>query len=158
MKKTIIASAFISLSLLCVQSIASATTQPVNAAAQCAKDTDCKGDRICESGKCQSPTSSISTTQIPPPAPAMQYKPLTITSESIGNVFHFSQRDLGGSAIDYIARSGVMNVMEQVVEDVEALTEGNKLTVKKEGSPSIFYNGIVKLKGENPCHSPAQDL
>lgn len=29
-------------------------------------------------------------------------------------------------------------------ENVEVLTEGNKLTIKKEGKPSIFYNGIVK--------------
>lgn len=34
---------------------------PIEARAQCTKDTDCKGDRICEEGKCTSPT--------PPPAP-----------------------------------------------------------------------------------------
>ena len=32
------------------------------ASAQCTKDTDCKGDRVCEAGKCASPTL--------PPAPA----------------------------------------------------------------------------------------
>ncbi|WP_255263391.1 hypothetical protein [Pseudomonas aegrilactucae] len=29
-------------------------------------------------------------------------------------------------------------------ENVEALAEGNKLTVKKEGKASVFYNGDVK--------------
>ena len=32
-------------------------TGQAGAAAQCFKDTDCKGDRICETGKCVSPVS-----------------------------------------------------------------------------------------------------
>ena len=53
-------------------------------------------------------------------APSVQYKPLTVTNEGIGDVFHFATREMGGSAINYIARIGVMNVMEQVVPDVDA--------------------------------------
>lgn len=34
--------------------------------AQCTKDTDCKGDRVCEAGKCTAPA----TTPAAPPAPA----------------------------------------------------------------------------------------
>lgn len=40
------------------------------ARAQCTKDTDCKGDRICEEGKCTSPSAvTPAPTPVPPPAP-----------------------------------------------------------------------------------------
>lgn len=137
-------------------------------------------------------------------APSVQYKSVVVSETGIGDAFTFSRRELGGEAINYQSRAGVMNVMEAVVDDldatgyvsvekayvfgekylvvvstgeggnscpattyaftfdtkseylsgkveidgcseeVEALAEGNKLTIKKEGKPSIFYNGDAK--------------
>src|SRR5687768_15836360 len=37
------------------------------AAAQCTKDTECKGDRVCDAGKCTSPLPAAPP---PPPGPA----------------------------------------------------------------------------------------
>lgn len=37
---------------------------------QCSKDTDCKGDRICENGKCAAPTQNPISTQ-PAPTPSI---------------------------------------------------------------------------------------
>jgi hypothetical protein len=43
---------------------------PLAARAQCTKDTDCKGDRICEAGRCVSPAHSpAAATRAQPPAP-----------------------------------------------------------------------------------------
>ena len=38
-----------------------------SAAAQCTKDSECKGDRICENGRCVSPNALPQATQPPPP-------------------------------------------------------------------------------------------
>lgn len=149
-------------------------------------------------------TSQVTTVdEIPPTAPSVTYEPLSVTTDRIGGVFTLETRELGGSAINYQSRAGVVNVMESVVEDpdatgyvnvekayrfgdkyllivstgeygmscpattyaftydtsgeyvsgkslidgcsenVEALSDGNKLTVKKDGNPSVFYNGEV---------------
>lgn len=168
--------------------------------AQCSKDTDCKGDRICEDGKCQSPASSAAKEVS---APQIQYESVPVTDYSAGDVFSV---DVSRDPIwlTYIGRIGAFNVLENVLtypdmpgyikieraykfgkqyllvistgengascpattyaftfdtvdesvsgkqeidgcsEDVEALAEGNKLTVKKDGKASVFYNGIVK--------------
>lgn len=181
-------------------------------AAQCYKDTDCKGDRVCDSGKCTSPQASAAVPAKPesiikaapaPAAPPMAYQALPVTEEGVGNVFSFANSDMGGKEINYVSRAGVVNVMEFVVDDVsltgyvqveraysfggkyllvvstgesgnscpattyaftydsasesvtgkteidgcsetvQALAEGNKLTVKKDGKASVFYNGNV---------------
>jgi hypothetical protein len=44
--------------------------QPQQAAAGCGKDTDCKGDRLCESGRCVSPPSPAAIVADVPPAPS----------------------------------------------------------------------------------------
>lgn len=178
-------------------------------ALQCAKDTDCKGDRVCSEGKCSAPSAALgaiapASPQAQPEAPAVKYEPLLVSDTGIGDVFHFSQRELGGMSIDYLSRAGVVNIMDSVVEDpdatayvkvektyafgdkylfvvstgeggmscpattyaftfdasreyvsgkteidgcsesVDTFADGNKLTVKKEGEASVFYNGLVK--------------
>jgi len=40
------------------------------ARAQCAMDTDCKGDRICEAGKCVQPAAPAAPSAVAPPAAA----------------------------------------------------------------------------------------
>ena len=84
----------------------------------CAKDTDCKGDRICESGQCTSPvTQPLATaTQEPiqPAAPAVSYEPLLISEEEAGP-FTVASID-GGNAIYYPSRAGALNVLESVVD------------------------------------------
>lgn len=40
-----------------------------HAGAQCTKDTDCKGDRVCEAGKCTSPAPPVAPNDAAAPAP-----------------------------------------------------------------------------------------
>ncbi|MCO7519001.1 MULTISPECIES: hypothetical protein [unclassified Pseudomonas] len=151
---------------------------------QCAKDTDCKGERI-------------------PAAPSVTYAPLPVSDAGTGP---FTLQQMGtGSALNYPSRAGVVNLMAAIVEEpeytgyvtlekayafgpsryvlvistgeggnacpastyvfsfdssaeqvdgkqqvdgcsemVESLAEGNTLTIKKEGSASVVYNGQVK--------------
>lgn len=43
-----------------------ATTEQPNEMPQCHKDTDCKGDRICDSGACKSPSApEVATREVP---------------------------------------------------------------------------------------------
>jgi len=153
---------------------------------------------------CDQQSKPVASSHITPTAPPVTYKPLLVSGSSIGNVFTLTNRELGGQAINYPSRAGLVNVMEFVIdnpddtgyvgvekayafgeknllivstgeyglscpattyaltydsesesvtgkkviegcsENVETLTEGNKLTVKKEGESSIFYNGEVK--------------
>ena len=48
----------------------SASTEVVPSSAQCMKDTDCKGDRICEKGVCMAPSAAVATSA-PVEAPAV---------------------------------------------------------------------------------------
>jgi hypothetical protein len=153
---------------------------------------------------CDKQSGSVVPTTSAPAAPSVTYKPLIVSGSGVGNVFTFSNRAMGGRAINYQSRTGAVNVMDFVVdnpddtgyigvekayafdekyllivstgengmscpattyaftydsesesvtgkkqidgcsENVETLTEGNKLTVKKEGQTTIFYNGEVK--------------
>ena len=178
--------------------------------AQCAKDTDCKGERICEVGQCVNPNPQQTLTSKPEPvialvptAPSVAYEALLISDESAGP-FTIQHMELG-TALNYISRAGVINLMESVVEDpestgyvniekaysfgpnnyvlvvstgesgnscpastyalsfdtkteqvtgkasidgcseiVEAMADGNKLTIKKEGESAVFFNGAVQ--------------
>ncbi|HZP65754.1 MAG TPA: hypothetical protein VFB32_05545 [Rudaea sp.] len=63
-----------------------------NARADCTKDTDCKGDRVCENGRCVNPYSSSSSDDDDtsdtrphnygsnPTMPALQYATMCITN------------------------------------------------------------------------------
>lgn len=137
-------------------------------------------------------------------APSVAYEAVLVSDSDVGNAFTLAPREMGGSAINYQSRAGLVNVMEQVVEDpdlttyvavekaykfgdkyvlivstgengascpattyaftydtkvenvsgkasidgcseiVDSMAEGNKLTVKKDGKASVFYNGDVK--------------
>lgn len=98
------------------------TAQATQSPAMCAKDTDCKGDRICESGQCISPVTQplAAATQeaIQPAAPTVAYEPVLISDNEAGP-FSVSYMDLG-TAITYQSRAGVMNLMESVVDDPES--------------------------------------
>ncbi|WP_081730588.1 hypothetical protein [Zestomonas thermotolerans] len=93
------------------------TNQPP---AMCAKDIDCKGDRICESGQCIAPTPPATVAPVPaaPAAPSVAYEAVLISDDSAGP-FTTAYMDLG-TALNYQSRAGVANLMEQVVEDPEA--------------------------------------
>jgi hypothetical protein len=97
------------------------TTQVTQAAAQCAKDTDCKGERICEAGQCVNPTpqSPLATRPEPiavaeVPAPAVAYEAILVSGKEAGP-FTVTPID-GGNAINYQSRAGVMNLLESVVD------------------------------------------
>jgi hypothetical protein len=65
-----------------------AQTNPrIGAALQCAKDTDCKGDRICESGACMSPTASPAavSSEVFEAAPATSSQATPTPVSSAGN-------------------------------------------------------------------------
>ncbi len=53
--------------LLRVCVVLSVIAAPGVALAQCTKDTDCKGDRVCERGKCVTPAERTETPPVPPP-------------------------------------------------------------------------------------------
>lgn len=205
----------LALALLCLATVGcdkadQTSIQANQTAGLCAKDTDCKGDRICESGQCVSPGAQStltakpqSSTDLTPGAPSISYESLQVSDDSAGP-FSTAYRGMG-AALNYQSRAGVMNLMEAVVEDpeltgyvkiekayafgpsqyvlivstgeggracpastyalsfdtksesvdgitevegcsemVEAISEGNKLTVKKDGAATIIYNGTVK--------------
>lgn len=46
-----------------------------SAASGCGRDTDCKGDRICDNGRCVNPPSPLATTPSVPPGAATQEAP-----------------------------------------------------------------------------------
>lgn len=98
------------------------TTQAAQPAAQCGKDTDCKGDRICESGQCVSPGAPSLTASRPESslssAPSVAYEPLLISDSEAGpfSVQHMES----GTALTYSSRAGVMNLLESVVEYPDA--------------------------------------
>lgn len=177
---------------------------------QCAKDTDCKGERICQSAQCVNPQAQqarlskpAAAAQLAPAAPSVTYAPLPVSDAGTGP---FTLQQMGmGSALNYPSRAGVVNLMAAIVEEpeytgyvtlekayafgpsryvlvistgeggnacpastyvfsfdssaeqvdgkqqvdgcsemVESLAEGNTLTIKKEGSASVVYNGQVK--------------
>lgn len=98
------------------------TAQTSPAPAMCAKDTDCKGDRICESGQCTSPTlqplAAANPEPLQPAAPSVAYEAVLISDDAAGP-FSVTRMDLG-TAINYQSRAGVINLMESVVDDPEA--------------------------------------
>jgi hypothetical protein len=88
---------------------------------QCAKDTDCKGDRICQSGQCVNPTPQSLLTKTPDPivpvevqAPTIAYEPVLVSGDEAGP-FKVTAMD-SGNAINYQSRAGVMNLLEAVVD------------------------------------------
>lgn len=92
--------------------------QATQSPAMCAKDTDCKGDRICESGQCTSSATqqlAVKTQEpIQPAAPTVVYEPVLISNGEAGP-FTVTSID-GGNAIYYPSRAGVLNVLESVVQ------------------------------------------
>jgi len=92
---------------------------------QCTEDFDCQGDFICKNGLCdlpkpqQSPAAKpTATPKIAPPAPSgVAYEPLPVDTERAGP---FTTHPLEtGTALNYQVRTGVMNVMESIVEQPE---------------------------------------
>lgn len=208
--KRLLALSLLSLVIAGCDKPGEATSQASQAPGQCAKDTDCKGDRICESGQCMSPGTQNSLSaktqpavELAPAAPSVAYQAVLVDGDGAGP-FTISHMEIG-TALNYQSRAGVMNIMEYVVEDaeatgyvaiekaysfgpskyvlivstgefgnscpattyavsfdtasesvdgktsiagcseiVEAMSEGNKLTVKKDGEATVVFNGIVK--------------
>lgn len=101
------------------------TAQVSQSLGQCSKDTDCKGDRICESGLCINPSSQPEylgkpeqNVDLAPIPPSIRYEALLTTSDS-GGPFSIEYLDMG-TALTYQSRAGMMNLMEYVVEDPES--------------------------------------
>jgi hypothetical protein len=154
----------------------------------------------CSSNTTKDNNTSTQQATAVPAAPSMSYESVLISNDSVGP-FNLTPMQEGiGTAINYQARIGVMNVFEQVVDDVSAtgyvsvekvysfgnryvfvvstgesglscpartyafvfdtksesvtgkteidgcsesvdsLADGNKLTIKKEGQPTVIYN------------------
>ncbi|WP_367863067.1 hypothetical protein [Pseudomonas guariconensis] len=131
------------------------TAQATVPAGQCAKDIDCKGDRICESGQCVSPQPPQALAakhpvapELAPAAPTMAYETLLVSGDSAGP-FSIQRMELG-TALMYPSRAGVVNVMESVVEDVEAT---GYVTIEKAYSfgPSKYVVVVSTGEGGNAC-------
>ncbi|PWB32358.1 hypothetical protein DCO48_13545 [Pseudomonas sp. SDI] len=119
--KRIFAVSLLALALSACDKPAENTSQV--APAQCAKDTDCKGDRICESGQCISPNAQASLAAKPAPAvslapaaPTIAYQAVLISGDEVGPF------TINGTEINYQSRAGVMNIMEQVIDEPEYAT------------------------------------
>lgn len=102
--------------------------EPVNQTSstpmQCGKDTDCKGDRVCESGQCVNPVSTnhagiTNQTSPIPVAPVVAYEPVVITNYEAGP-FVISD-DTGYNQLIYQSRAGVTNLMETVADYPDSL-------------------------------------
>ncbi len=123
--KRFLSFALLALSLTGCDKPNESTSQISPVSSQCAKDTDCKGERICESGQCVNPTSSQSLQTPPalkavvvPAAPSVVYEALIISGDDVGP-FSMADTDMG-KAINYQSRAGVMNLLKSVVEDPES--------------------------------------
>lgn len=155
---------------------------------------------------CNNTTQDANTTteQVAvPSAPTISYEQLLVSDEAVGPFTLSPMEDSMGTAINYQARSGVLNVFELVADDVtttgyvkvekgysfgdkyvlvvstgesglscpattyafvfdtksesvsgkttvdgcseavDSLADGNKLTVKKEGTPTIIFNAEI---------------
>lgn len=128
------------------------TAQTNQPPAMCAKDTDCKGDRICESGQCISPTPQVPVVPVPaaPAAPSVAYEAVLVSDDSAGP-FSTAYMDLG-TALNYQSRAGVANLMEQVVEDPEA-TGYVKIEKVYAFGPDRYV--LIVSTGENGNSCPA---
>lgn len=149
--KRIFALSLLMFSLTACDKPAESTGQTNQGAAQCAKDTDCKGERICESGQCVNPNTQASLATNPkspvnlvPPAPSITYQPILVSGSEIGP---FS---ISGHEINYQSRAGVMNIMEQVIDEPEYATY---VAIEKayEFGPNKFVLIISTGEGGNSC-------
>lgn len=121
--KRVFALSLLALCLSACDKPAQTTSQPAQTLAQCGKDTDCKGDRVCEQGQCTSPIPSAAVTARPAPAvnltpaaPSVAYQPVLISGDQVGPFTTSSE------AINYQSRAGVMNILEHVLEEPEYST------------------------------------
>lgn len=130
------------------------TAQINQSPAMCAKDTDCKGDRICERGLCTSPATqplaSASPAALQPAAPSIAYESILVSGSSAGP-FSIASMDMG-SAITYQSKAGLMNLLESVVEDPEAT---GYVTIEKAYAfgPNKFV--LIVSTGESGNSCPA---
>lgn len=97
-----------------------------------------------------SPISAPTPPPAPPSAPSISYQSLTVTDNSIGDIFIISTSE-SGHAINYQSRAGVVNVLEYVFEDTDIL---GYLSVEKAYNFGDKYV-IVISTGEGGRSCPA---
>ena len=130
------------------------TAQTNQPPAMCAKDTDCKGDRICESGQCISPSAQPLAASKPellqPAAPSIAYESVLVSGEEAGP-FTVTSMD-SGNAITYQSRAGVMNLLESVVEYPDGT---GYVTIEKAYAFGPNKYVLIVSTGENGMSCPA---
>lgn len=99
-----------------------ATTFTLHANAQCTKDTDCKGDRICEGGICMAPTGVHRNLQVLPPSSS--HPPLSSAAVSYPKfedypVQKYSGKLFGPKGIQQVAGGGWRNQYGKRVDGPE---------------------------------------
>ncbi|MDY0206055.1 MAG: hypothetical protein RBR82_05445 [Pseudomonas sp.] len=99
--------------------------QITQGSSQCVKDTDCKGNRICESGECVNPVAiqNLSVkpelaTAIVPAAPAVAYEAIMVSGYEAGP-FTVEHAEMGNT-LNYQSRAGVMDLLEYVAPDASS--------------------------------------
>ncbi|MNH19652.1 hypothetical protein D3C76_228630 [compost metagenome] len=149
--KRIFALSLLVISLAACDKATESTSQASQAPAQCAKDTDCKGERICESGQCTSPSTPTALAANPKPlvntapsAPSIAYQAVLVSGDEIGPF------TLSGQEINYVSRAGVTNIMEQVIDEPEYATY---VVVEKAYAfgPNKYVLVISTGEGGNSC-------
>ncbi|MDH1866910.1 hypothetical protein N5D83_08835 [Pseudomonas chengduensis] len=130
------------------------TAQTNQPPAMCAKDTDCKGDRICESGQCITPSAQPLAASKPellqPAAPSVAYESVLVSGEEAGP-FTVTSMD-SGNAITYQSRAGVMNLLESVVEYADST---GYVTIEKAYAFGPNKYVLIVSTGENGMSCPA---
>lgn len=123
--KHFLAFSLLALSLIGCDKPNESVAQITQTSSQCFKDTDCKGDRICESGQCVSPASAqnvsvkpeLATTSIPA-APVVAYEAIMVSGDEAGP-FTLEHTEMG-NVLNYQSRAGVMDLLEYVSPDASS--------------------------------------
>lgn len=102
--------------------------------------------------KSSKPDTSENVIQPPVAAPSMSYEPLIVSNngDAIGDTFTVSPLE-SGSAINYLSRAGITNVLESVVEDPEGT---GYVTIEKAYKFGEKYILIIST-GQNGNSCPA---
>lgn len=122
---------------------AAASTPPKHVLLQCARDIDCKGDRICESGGCQAPAA-----------------PSTLSPSLATTV---AEKSKHASALSSIASPDVIGTTVEYFEKVAGLAReqfGDERTYLVEGCEvlTIVKRGEVRAVGMNLSKKCSLDL
>jgi len=149
-------------SLIQLLALGAGLALPAAAFAQCTKDTDCKGNRVCENGQCVSPPSEASNppaepqyappSEAPSPPPPPRYGPPPPPPRGYGRMapppplrINVLSVDLGAVVVGAANRSFVSQALVQVPIQLERLFSNYVSVVGVLAPFSLRDSGLVFL-------------